>query len=422
MTEVALYQQQTAELAVAGHSFDDWIPVLQQVVGLAEAISDSPFVPDGLRGSVPAVAAAILTARELGVPPMTGLANIHLIKGKTGLTALLMRALIQSKGHQWEDVEVSDTRCVLRGRRRGETEWTEASFNADQAKRANIQLNPYPQDKLYARATVRLARRKFADVIAGMPYSAEELEDGELDQLAETTEQPAVAATAQRTARRRQAPAERPTAARPAPATAPTAGPATGQAARPGCRRCRVRTSRTLQRTQQDTGSAPSSSAAGEPTDDDLPVMKALSDFTVDLARHADHKLSKHGRCVYCDTCGQRLYQGLMLSAEDRAELRKILDEHGTSTRGKGGQLTALWTVLSTIYDFEDKDEARKVVEKLISRQLDGGTTGDLSYNEARALLDTLAQVTHKAESDGITPREQLIVFLTEIDKAQGGE
>ena len=215
-----------ADIAIR-HSFDDWIPVLQEVVGLAEAIADSPFVPDGLRGSVPAVAAAILTGRELGIPPMTALANIHLIKGKTGLSALLMRALIQSKGHQWEDVQVTDTRVVLRGRRRGETEWGEASFDADQAKRANIPLHPYPQDKLYARASVRLARRKFADVIAGMPYSAEELEDGELGQLTDTTDPPAEPPKpAQRTAQRRQRPAERPTAAAPAAATARTGAPA----------------------------------------------------------------------------------------------------------------------------------------------------------------------------------------------------
>jgi hypothetical protein len=142
--------------------------------------------------------------------------------------------------------------------------------------------------------------------------------------------------------------------------------------------------------------------------------MKALSDFTVDLARHADHKLSKHGRCVYCDTCGQRLYQGLMLSAEDRAELRKILDEHGTSTRGKGGQLTALWTVLSEVFGFtsNDKAAARKAVEHIIGRDLAGETTGDLSYSEARTVLDTLANWQKIAESRGEQPMDVLVAVM----------
>ena len=216
VTDLAVYQQPAAELVPISHGFDDWIPVLQQVVGLAEAIADSPFVPEGLRNSVPAVAAAILTGRELGIPPMTALANIHLIKGKTGLSALLMRALVQSRGHHWEDVQVTDTRVVVRGKRRGEAEWTEASFDADQAKRAGIQLHPYPQDKLYARASVRLARRKFADVIAGMPYSAEELEDGVIEQT-ETLEPAPAEKPAARTAQRRQPAAPKTPAAGAAP-------------------------------------------------------------------------------------------------------------------------------------------------------------------------------------------------------------
>jgi hypothetical protein len=162
-----------------GNDFDSWIAVAGQVVKLAREICDTPFVPDGLRGSAPAVAAAILAGRELGLPPITALQHTHVIKGKIGHTALLMRALIMAEGHDWQDVDVSDVRAVVKGRRKGEAEWAEASFTADQARRARIDLGGYPQDKLYARATVRLARRKFADVILGMPYAAEELEDGE---------------------------------------------------------------------------------------------------------------------------------------------------------------------------------------------------------------------------------------------------
>ena len=163
-----------------GNDFDSWIAVAGQVVKLAREICDTPFVPDGLRGSAPAVAAAILSGRELGLPPITALQHTHVIKGKIGHSALLMRALIMSEGHDWVDVDVSDSRAVVKGRRKGEADWAEVQFTADQAKRAQIQLGGYPQDKLYARATVRLARRKFADVILGMPYSAEELEDGEV--------------------------------------------------------------------------------------------------------------------------------------------------------------------------------------------------------------------------------------------------
>ena len=227
MTELEVYRQ-PAGLAVVADT-DSWTTVLAEVADLAGKIANTPFVPDGLRGSVPAVAAAILTGRELGLPPLTSLANIHVIKGKPALSASLMRALILAQGHQLETVDISDTRAVVRGRRRGESEWEEASFTADQAKRAHIDLGGYPQDKLYARATSRLARRKFADVIAGMPYSAEELDDG----LAVDTETGEVAAieaakprTAQRKARTQSPPPAQPTAppAAPQPSTPAPAG------------------------------------------------------------------------------------------------------------------------------------------------------------------------------------------------------
>jgi hypothetical protein len=231
MSEVEIYQPR-ADLAVSGSAvipeMDSWIAVCSDVIKVANVICDTPFVPDGLRGSGPAVAAAILAGRELSLGPMTSLANIHVIKGKPALSAVLMRALVQAQGHQWQDGDVTDTRAVVRGRRKGEAEWTEVTFTADQAKKAGIDLGKYPQDKLYARATSRLARRKFADVIAGMPYSAEELEDGP---DAAAVEAPAAAenghAPAQRTAQRRQrrqVAAERPVAA--VPDEKPASGPA----------------------------------------------------------------------------------------------------------------------------------------------------------------------------------------------------
>jgi hypothetical protein len=224
MTDVELYQPAAAEVVLAS-DIDSWTQIASQVIKLAKEIYDTPFVPDGLRGSIPAVSAAILAGRELGLPPLTSLANIHVIKGKPALSAALMRALILAQGHQIETVDISDTRVVIRGRRRGESTWEEASFTKDQAAKARIDLGGYPQDKLYARATSRLARRKFADVIAGMPYSAEDLEDGTEggETPAVNGTAPATAAPAQRTARRRQA---APQTASPAESQAPAAAPA----------------------------------------------------------------------------------------------------------------------------------------------------------------------------------------------------
>ena len=124
MTEIALHQP-TAPPAPLVNDIDSWTQVAAQVIKLANEICNTPFVPDGLRGSGPATAAAILAGRELGLGPFASLGNIHVIKGKTGLSALLQRALIQGQGHTTGPMLRSPTRGrVVKGRRKGEQEWT----------------------------------------------------------------------------------------------------------------------------------------------------------------------------------------------------------------------------------------------------------------------------------------------------------
>ncbi len=362
--EVDIYQP-AAGLAVPDHrDIDSWIAVASDVIKIAKVIYDTPFVPEGLRGSEPAVAAAILAGREMGLGPMTSLQHIHVIKGKPGQSALLMRALIQARGHKWEDVDVSDTRAVVKGCRKGESAWAEASFTADQARKAGIDLGKYPQDKLYARAAVRLARRKFADVIMGMPYSAEELEDGEADEG--TVTETAAASNggapapkpAARTARRRQPPQE--------PADRPSAAPSA-----PGSEGA----------TQDRPPRAPAATArSGQPS---LPPTEMIPAGT----EHA----------------GLPPLPGEDEPAADAPD-ETDYDTPGTVTRE---QLTAMWATFSSDLGFgkDDKPYARQVCEKITGRQLLGGTTGNLSRNEASACIDTLKLVR---------TRDRLIVLMND--------
>lgn len=181
---------------------DGWITVVQQVAMLAERIADTDFVPDAMRRKPAAITAAILAGREMGVAPMTALQHINVIKGKPGQDALLMRALVLAKGHALDYGDCSDTRALVRGKRRSEETWTEVVFTADQARRAKIDLGGYPEDKLIARATSRLCRRKFADVIIGLAYTLEELQDGDAE-FDSGQEPPAPEPAAQRTAQRK---------------------------------------------------------------------------------------------------------------------------------------------------------------------------------------------------------------------------
>lgn len=210
---------------------DSWIQVVADVAKLAQHIADTEFVPDTMRGKPAAVAAAILAGREAGIGPMASLQHIHLIKGKPGQSAQLMRQLVLAAGHELRYVDTTDSRCVVEGKRRGEDEWTRVAFTADQARKARIDLGGYPEDKLVARATARLCRRKFADCIGGMPYTIEELQDGDVpsdfDGATPTAEQakpqPTVPVkTTNRTAQRR-------TRTTPATPEAVTTGPSSVQ-------------------------------------------------------------------------------------------------------------------------------------------------------------------------------------------------
>ncbi|KAH2777808.1 hypothetical protein KXW38_008939, partial [Aspergillus fumigatus] len=112
---------------------DGWIRVMADVAKLAEYIADTELVPDAIRRKPAAVAAIILSGREMNLPPMMSLRHLHIVKGKPGMSAELMRAQVLAAGHEIEYLETSDSRVTVKGRRRGESEWLTVSFTADQA-------------------------------------------------------------------------------------------------------------------------------------------------------------------------------------------------------------------------------------------------------------------------------------------------
>lgn len=211
---------------------DSWTAVVSDVIRLAEVIAQSEFVPTGLRGSVPKVTAAILHGRELGIPPMSALASVHVISGKAGISAELMRALILQAGHELAVGESTASRCVLKGRRSQLDDWTSVAYTMEEARKAgDAQKNPNygsrPAEMLLARATTRLARMIFADVIHGM-RSVEELQDmGDADAEAPVYVPP----TVEQVKVSRQAPPAVESAPAPATMGADAAGAEGGEAA-----------------------------------------------------------------------------------------------------------------------------------------------------------------------------------------------
>lgn len=150
---------------------------------LAQRIAGTEFVPRGLRGKPEAVMAAMLYGREAGVGEMQALSKIHVVDGRPGMAAELMRALVFQHGHELWIEESSSTRCIVGGKRRDSARETKVTWTHDDAKRAGLlgkdNWKKYPDAMLLARATAKLCRAVFPDVLAGLSYTLEELADGD---------------------------------------------------------------------------------------------------------------------------------------------------------------------------------------------------------------------------------------------------
>jgi hypothetical protein len=144
-----------------------WLELFVATEQVANVLARTAFVPEPMRGQPENIAAAMMKSLELGIDPLDGLSCIHVVKGKIGFSAEFMRRRIIEAGHEIVIDEATDSRCKIRGRRAGSSEWQTVTFTEEQARKAKISLGDYPADKLVARASSRLCRRVFPDVLAG---------------------------------------------------------------------------------------------------------------------------------------------------------------------------------------------------------------------------------------------------------------
>jgi hypothetical protein len=155
--------------------------VMPMAFALAEKLAQTEFVPVALRMKPAAVAACILYGHEVGMPPMASLQHINVIQGRPGLSAAGQRALILANGHRIWIEEATITRATVCSQRRGEERIATTTWTMDDADRAKLKnketWQAYPRNMLIARATGDNARGNFMDVLVGLPYNVEELED-----------------------------------------------------------------------------------------------------------------------------------------------------------------------------------------------------------------------------------------------------
>lgn len=173
----------TNEIAVREE--DSWIAVVGPVGDLAAKIARTPFVPRAMAGNAPAVAAAILTGREMGLGPMASLRGIDVIEGKPSLTAPMLAARILAAGHRIEWKSATDQRATVRIERHDGLSEAEVTWTIADAQRAGLASKKvwqqYPRHMLQHRALTEAAGMACPDVALGLDVEVA------TDEIAHTT-------------------------------------------------------------------------------------------------------------------------------------------------------------------------------------------------------------------------------------------
>lgn len=183
MTEIEKYEAPGAVAAVpqAAHALVEWAQSADAAYTLANKLCGTSFVPAQFKGKPVEAAAAMIAGAEVGLSPMASLRAFDVIQGVAAPRALTLRAVAQAQGHEFIVEESTDARCVMRGRRRGASDWQRVEWTIQRATRLGLttkdQWKKQPQTMLVARATSELVRMVAADAVLGIGYTAEEVAD-----------------------------------------------------------------------------------------------------------------------------------------------------------------------------------------------------------------------------------------------------
>lgn len=185
MTELVTYQTPSApDIATPDRPMRlvEWASEARAAHALAESLCQTPFAGQ-FRGDPLGGTAAILKGAEVGLTPVTALGAFDLIQGVVAPKAITLRALVQAHGHTVWIESSTPTECVAKAKRRGESVTHESRWTMKRAQAMNLTNKPnwknQPEAMLMARATSEVCRMVAADVILGIGYSAEEVEDNQ---------------------------------------------------------------------------------------------------------------------------------------------------------------------------------------------------------------------------------------------------
>jgi 5'-3' exonuclease len=156
---------------------------MTEAIQLAQRMYDSRLF--SAYGTPQAVLATVLAGRELGIPAMAALRAFHIIEGKPQLSAGAIQSLVLKSGRAryFRCTERTPTRATFCTQRGDDPEIClsysieegRAAFVGDDAKWAKSGWGRNPADMLVARASSKLARLVYPDVVSGL-YAPEEFD------------------------------------------------------------------------------------------------------------------------------------------------------------------------------------------------------------------------------------------------------
>jgi hypothetical protein len=200
---VDIVRADTTAIATLGGASDalarlgQWVEAARNAHQLVAPLVGTAFIPEAYKPKVDARAtdkekqaayevavanatAAVLQGITLGLDPMTALQQIYVVHGRPGMYTKIKVALVQAAGHEVWTEDLTDTRAVVAGRRRGTENIERVTITMDQARKAgwtrNDNYGKTPQDMLYARAAGRVCDRIAPDALMGIA-SVEEIQD-----------------------------------------------------------------------------------------------------------------------------------------------------------------------------------------------------------------------------------------------------
>jgi hypothetical protein len=149
-------------------------------VEYSKLLAASNLLPKAYQNQPANILVAIEYGRALGLAPMAAIQGINVINGKPTASASLIASLVRMAGHRLR-VVATGTEATCQIQRSDDPDFTFSStWNMDRAKQAGLTGNPswqkYPEAMMKARAITECARDACPEVLAGVQYTAEELE------------------------------------------------------------------------------------------------------------------------------------------------------------------------------------------------------------------------------------------------------